>query len=74
MESLAELPPFRVNCYPNDEANLYSETSRILNANFVRVANRKVWHIAFHLKAETQTNALKAEMSKILLKLQSLDS
>jgi hypothetical protein len=52
MNYLADWSPFKTNSYPNDGLKLYSETGKMLNAIFVRVADGKTWHIAFHLKPD----------------------
>ena len=44
---------------------------RILSAIFLRVADGKTWHMAFHLKADTNTNELRSDMLNLLVKLQS---
>ncbi|MGA2790206.1 MAG: hypothetical protein ABSF00_05510 [Candidatus Bathyarchaeia archaeon] len=72
MNYLADWSPFKTNSYPNDGLKLYSETGKMLNAIFVRVADGKTWHIAFHLKPETSTDAIKPDMVKLLSMLASL--
>ena len=71
MSSLGESPPFKTNCYSNAGLDLYSEKGKILSAIFLRVADGKTWHMAFHLKADTNTNELRSDMLKLLVKLQS---
>lgn len=72
MSYLADPIPFKVNSYPNDGSTWYSEKGKILNAFFVRVADGKTWHMAFHVRADAPTEEIKLDMSKLLLKLQSL--
>ena len=72
MRFLADPPPFRVNSYPNDGANLHSRFGRIVNAAYVRVADGRQWHFALHFEPKTETPSIKADMGKALEKLREL--
>ena len=72
MRYLADWEPFKTNVYPNDGLKIYSDTGKMLNAIFVRVADGKTWHFAFHLKPDAPTAEIKADMTRLLSELVSL--
>jgi hypothetical protein len=72
MGHLADWLPFKTNSSPNDGLKLYSETGKLLNASFARMADGKTWHVAYHLKPETSTDVFKPDMKRLLVKLESL--
>jgi hypothetical protein len=62
---------FQINSYPND-GRFLTGRGKIVNATYKRVADNRVWHLAFHLKPETETVGLKKDMETVLEKLGSL--
>jgi hypothetical protein len=72
MKFLDEPRPFKVNSYPSDGAKMSSDVGKILNTTFQRVADGQTWHFAVHVKSETNTETIKSDITKLMVKLQAL--
>jgi hypothetical protein len=71
IHSLEDPPPFRINSYP-DNGRFLVGRGKILNASYKRVADARDWHLAFHLKPETDTIGLTKDIERLLQKLKGV--
>jgi hypothetical protein len=71
IQSFEDPLTFQINSYAND-GRFLTGRGKIVNASYKRVADNRTWHLAFHLKPETDTVDLKKDMVRVLEKLQGM--